>query len=107
MKEEDRGGSGCCCGDRCSSNDPILAPYPQPYKRLRPLLLYHMHARRAVAARALPPRDVVLPCALCVAGFSLGVHSQTPEAFADGTSMGVMASLLTAAYTLLLARAGV
>ncbi|CAN0097846.1 unnamed protein product, partial [Laminaria digitata] len=60
----------------------------------------------AVGARALPPRDVLLPCALCVAGFSLGVHSQTPEAFADGTSMGVMASLLTAAYTLLLARAG-
>eukprot|EP00752_Nemacystus_decipiens_P009452 g8451.t1 len=59
----------------------------------------------AVGARALPPRDLLLPCVLCVAGFSLGVHSQTPEAFADGTSMGVMASLLTAAYTRLLARA--
>lgn len=60
----------------------------------------------AVGARALPPRDLLLPCVLCVVGFSLGVHSQTPEAFADGTSMGVMASLLTAAYTRLLARAG-
>lgn len=60
----------------------------------------------AVGARALPPRDLLLPCVLCLVGFSLGVHSQTPEAFADGTSMGVMASLLTAAYTRLLARAG-
>ncbi|CAM9979559.1 unnamed protein product, partial [Hapterophycus canaliculatus] len=59
----------------------------------------------AVGARTLPPRDLLLPCVLCLAGFSLGVHSQTPEAFADGTSMGVMASLLTAAYTRLLARA--
>lgn len=61
---------------------------------------------RAVGARTLPRRDLLLPCVLCLVGFSLGVHSQTPEAFADGTSMGVMASLLTAAYTRLLARAG-
>lgn len=60
----------------------------------------------AVSARNLPPRDLLLPCLLCIVGFALGVHSQTPEAFADGTSMGVMASLLTAAYTTLLARAG-
>ncbi|CAM9276107.1 unnamed protein product [Pylaiella littoralis] len=59
----------------------------------------------AVGIRSLPPRDLLLPCLLCVVGFSLGVQSQTPAAFADGTSMGVMASLLTAAYTRLLARA--
>ncbi|CAM9739216.1 unnamed protein product [Ectocarpus fasciculatus] len=71
----------------------------------RALTLPFVTVMGAVGSRALPPRDLLLPCVLCLAGFSLGVQSQTPEAFADGTSMGVMASLLTAAYTRLLARA--
>ncbi|CAB1110194.1 unnamed protein product [Ectocarpus sp. CCAP 1310/34] len=71
----------------------------------RALTLPFVTVMGAVGSRALPPRDLLLPCVLCVVGFSLGVQSQTPEAFADGTSMGVMASLLTAAYTRLLARA--
>ncbi|CAM9700735.1 unnamed protein product [Ectocarpus sp. 4 AP-2014] len=71
----------------------------------RALTLPFVTVMGAVGSRALPPRDLLLPCVLCLVGFFLGVHSQTPEAFADGTSMGVMASLLTAAYTRLLARA--
>ncbi|CAN0471876.1 unnamed protein product, partial [Ectocarpus sp. 12 AP-2014] len=71
----------------------------------RALTLPFVTIMGAVGSRALPPRDLLLPCVLCLVGFFLGVQSQTPEAFADGTSMGVMASLLTAAYTRLLARA--
>lgn len=59
----------------------------------------------SLSTGALPQRDLLLPCSLCVLGFLLGVHSQTAEAFTDGTSLGVLASLLTAAYTWLLARA--
>ncbi|CAM9707839.1 unnamed protein product, partial [Discosporangium mesarthrocarpum] len=52
-----------------------------------------------------PPLDLLLPCLLCVLGFALGAKSQPPELWA-GTAVGVLSSILTAAYTLLLAQSG-